>query len=204
MDGKIERSPLCVDEGHLDGGLRLEALRSLAIHDGECAMQIEGIAPDERAGETLDGVANDASGDERVARCWIDVAPPLETAVRDDADQHAALYRGRAMHAVHRAPERHIDEHRRDGGDAHGLPSIPLGRECSGLVSLYSPPHPSPSSVGRGLMTPGLLSPSRADDALDPSPRRGMMTPTSLCPVAEGRVRGLRGEEAPRALTLPW
>src|SRR5215831_20047435 len=165
MDGKIERSPLCVEEGHLDGGFRLEALGHLAIHDGERAMRIERIAADEGGGETLDGVADVASGHERVARCWIDVAPPLDTAVRDDADQHAALYRGRAMHAVHRAPERHIDEHRRDGVDAHGLPSIPLGRECRGLVSLYSPPHPAPFSVGRGLMTPGLLSLSRADDA---------------------------------------
>src|SRR5215467_3174091 len=173
MDGKIERSPLCVEKGHLDGGLRLEALRSLAIHDGECAMQIEGIAPDESAGETLHDVANDASGDERVARCRIDVAPALDTAVRHDADQHAALYRGRAMHAVHCAPERHIDEHRREGGDAHGPASIPLGRECRGPASRCSPPHPVLSPVERGMMTPGFLSPARDDDAWIPLPAVG-------------------------------
>src|SRR5215467_13739726 len=163
MDGKIERSPLCVEKGHLDGGLRLEALRSLAIHDGECAMQIEGIAPDESAGETLHGVANDASGDERVARCRIDVAPALDAVVRHDADQHAALYRGRAMHAVHRAPERHIDEHRREGGDAHRCRVYLLGVSAAGWPHAGVPLTLPLSPVGRGMMTSGSLTPSRDD-----------------------------------------
>src|SRR6266567_9025701 len=125
MDGKTERPTLDVEERHLDGGLGLEALRGLAIHEGERAVKVEGISADENGGESRDAVVDVGRGHERVARRGIDVAPPLAAAVRRDAHEHAALHGGRAVHTLNGALERYLDEDRRDGDDAHGVPSIP-------------------------------------------------------------------------------
>src|SRR5207244_9699406 len=125
MDGKTERPTLDVEERHLDGGLGLEALRALAVHEGERAVQVEGISADEGGGESRDGVVDIARGHERVAGRGVDVAPPLAAVVRRDAHEHAALHGGRSVHTLNGALERYLDEDRRDGGDAHGVPSIP-------------------------------------------------------------------------------
>src|SRR6266446_2878334 len=110
MDGKTERPALDVEEGHLDGGLGLEAPPDLAIQEGE--------------GDSRDGVVDIGRGHERITRGRIDVAPSLATVVRRDAHEHAALHGGRSVHTVNGALERHLDEDRRDAKDAHGVPSI--------------------------------------------------------------------------------
>ena len=49
----------------------------LAIHEGEGAMEIEGISADEGGGESRDGVVDVGRGHERIARGRIHVAPSL-------------------------------------------------------------------------------------------------------------------------------
>src|SRR6266545_6408856 len=147
MHGKMERPAFHVEERHLDGGLRLEALRALAIHEGQRAMEVEGIAADEGGGESRDGVVDVDRGHEGVARGRVDIAPSLDAFVRGDLHEHAALHGGCAVYAANRADERDVDEDRRDGGDAHGVASIP-------------PRAPSPCPLprwGRGIWLDGAM-----------------------------------------------
>src|SRR6266568_7173774 len=124
MDGKTESPTLDVEERHLDGGLGLEALRGLAIHEGKRAVKVEGISADENGGEPRDGAVDIGRGHERVARRGIDVAPPLAAAVRRDAHEHASLHGGRSVHTLNGALERYLDEDRRDGDDAQDRKSV--------------------------------------------------------------------------------
>jgi len=63
--GKPERPPFTFEERHLDGGLRLEALRDPAIHEGERAMEVEGISADE-------------GGVSRATASWMSIADTSE------------------------------------------------------------------------------------------------------------------------------
>src|SRR4029450_6378427 len=102
MDGKIEGPAFHVEERHLDGRLRLETIRDLAIHEGERAMEIEGVAAEECRGDLRDGVVDVGRGHERVARRRIHIAPPFDAFVRGDTYENAARHGGRAVDTADR------------------------------------------------------------------------------------------------------
>src|SRR5262249_36183614 len=97
----------------------------------------------------------------RVSRRRIDVAPALDAVAGSDANEHAALHGGDAVHAPHRLAEGDVHQERVDVGDLHPgysrPPLPPWGTPSSWWPSprwatrRSSSPWPSPT----GIAVPG-------------------------------------------------